>query len=101
MPTGKVEWFNDQKGFGFIAPDDGSERLFFHSSSIIGGYMVMVEGEAVAYDKQQSDKGPRAANVQKLSSAFCIRLVTSREASTRKQCTYSTRGLWNCSRKAG
>jgi CspA family cold shock protein len=67
MPTGRVRWFNEQKGFGYIAPDDRSEQLFFHSSSIIGGYQVMEENEPVAYDRQQSDKGPRAANVQKLS----------------------------------
>jgi CspA family cold shock protein len=67
MPTGKVKWFNDQKGFGFITPDDGSEEVFFHSSSIMGGYMIIAEGEAVAYDERQSDKGPRAANVEKLS----------------------------------
>jgi CspA family cold shock protein len=68
MSTGKVKWFNDQKGFGFIAPDDGSEQLFFHSSSIMGGgNTVMVENEAVAYDKQQCDRGFRAANVEKLS----------------------------------
>src|ERR1017187_8447294 len=66
MPTGKVKWFNDQKGFGFIAPDDGSEEVFLHSSSIRRGDMV-VENDAVAYDRRQSDKGPRAANVQKLN----------------------------------
>lgn len=66
MPTGKVKWFNDQKGFGFIAPDDGSEEVFVHSSSIIGGRMILVENEAVAYDKRQSDNGPRAANVEKV-----------------------------------
>jgi cold shock protein len=68
VAKGKVKWFNDQKGFGFIAPDDGSEEVFLHSSSIVGGYTTMAENEPVSYDKAQSDKGPRAANVQKLST---------------------------------
>lgn len=63
MPTGKVKWFNEQKGFGFITPDDGSEQVFFHSSSIMGGYIALAKGEAVDYDKQQSDKGRRAASL--------------------------------------
>jgi CspA family cold shock protein len=77
MPIGKVKWFNDQNGFGFIAPDDGSEELFFHWSSIIGGYMIMVPNEAVAYDKMPTDKGPRAANVQKLSGNMPLPAIVS------------------------
>jgi CspA family cold shock protein len=67
MARGKVKWFNDQNGFGFIAPDDGSEDVFFELSSIIGRYATIAPDEAVAYDKISSDKGPRAASVQKLS----------------------------------
>lgn len=67
MSTGKVKWFNDQKGFGFITPDDGSKDLFVHHSSILGdGFKTLAENQAVEFDMQESDKGPRAANVRKL-----------------------------------
>jgi CspA family cold shock protein len=67
MPTGKVKWFNDQKGFGFITNDEGGEDLFVHHSAIQGGgYKSLMEGEAVEFDTEQSDKGPRAANVVKI-----------------------------------
>ena len=67
MPTGKVKWFNDQKGFGFITPDDGSKDLFVHHSAILGeGFKSLAENQAVEYTVQQSEKGPRAANVKKL-----------------------------------
>ena len=67
MATGKVKWFNDQKGFGFITPDDGSKDLFVHHSSIAGeGFKTLAENQAVEFEVQQSEKGPRAANVRKL-----------------------------------
>ena len=67
MATGKVKWFNDQKGFGFITPDDGSKDLFVHHSSITGaGFKTLAENQAVEFEVQSSDKGPRAANVKKL-----------------------------------
>ena len=67
MPKGKVKWFNDQKGFGFITPDDGSKDLFVHHSAIMGeGFKTLAENQQVEYETQQSDKGPRAANVRKV-----------------------------------
>ena len=67
MATGKVKWFNDQKGFGFITPDDGSKDLFVHHSSIMSdGFKTLAENQAVEYTAEQSDKGPRAGNVKKL-----------------------------------
>jgi len=67
MATGKVKWFNDQKGFGFITPDDGSKDLFVHHTAITGeGFKTLAENQAVEFEVQASDKGPRAANVRKL-----------------------------------
>ena len=64
---GKVKWFNDQKGFGFITPEDGSKDLFVHHTSIQGsGFKTMSENQAVEFDVEQSEKGPRAANVKPL-----------------------------------
>ncbi len=67
MATGKVKWFNDQKGFGFITPDDGSKDLFVHHSSIQGGgFKSLAEGDSVEFETEQGEKGPRAANVVKV-----------------------------------
>ncbi len=67
MATGKVKWFNDQKGFGFITPEDGSKDLFVHHTSIQGtGFKTLSENQAVEFDVEQSEKGPRAANVKPL-----------------------------------
>jgi CspA family cold shock protein len=64
MPTGTVKWFNDQKGFGFITPDDGSKDLFVHQSAIVGdGHRTLAEGAKVSFEAEAGDKGPRAANV--------------------------------------
>ena len=63
MATGKVKWFNDAKGFGFIERD-GEEDVFVHYSSIAGeGYRTLAEGQEVEFDIEQDAKGPRAANV--------------------------------------
>ena len=64
MATGTVEWFNDQKGYGFITPSDGSEDLFVHHSGIAGeGFKTLAEGAAVEYETSETDKGPQATNV--------------------------------------
>ena len=66
MPTGTVKWFNPDKGFGFITPEDGSKDLFVHHSAIDGdGYRSLDEGDKVSYETQPSDKGPKAANVKR------------------------------------
>ncbi len=65
MATGTVKWFSDDKGFGFITPDDGSKDLFVHHTAIAGtGFRSLSEGTKVNYEEEASDKGPKAANVQ-------------------------------------
>ena len=66
MATGTVKWFSDDKGFGFITPDDGGRDLFVHYSGISGdGYRSLAEGAKVSYEEEQGDKGPKAVNVTK------------------------------------
>ncbi len=65
MPTGTVKWFSDEKGFGFITPDEGSKDLFVHHTSIeADGYRSLAEGARVEYESEQGDKGPKAINVR-------------------------------------
>ncbi len=65
MAQGTVKWFNDAKGYGFIAQDDGPD-VFVHFSSIVGeGFKSLAEGERVTFDVTQGQKGPQAANVVK------------------------------------
>lgn len=64
MATGTVKWFNAEKGFGFIAPDDGGADVFVHYSAIqTGGYRSLEENQKVAFEVQQGPKGPQASNV--------------------------------------
>ena len=65
MATGTVKWFNDAKGFGFVTPDDGSEDLFAHFSSInMNGFKTLTEGQKVRFDITPGQKGRRASNTQ-------------------------------------
>ena len=65
MATGTLKWFSDEKGYGFIGPDDASNNVFVHHSAIQGGgFRSLAEGAKVSYDAEQGQKGPAAANVQ-------------------------------------
>ena len=67
MATGTVKWFSDDKGFGFITPDDESKDLFVHHTAIVGnGYRSLAEGAKVSYEAEQGPKGPQAQNVRPL-----------------------------------
>ena len=67
MVRGKVKWFNDQKGFGFIAREDGSGDVFAHYSAISSdGFKSLAEGDNVEFDVIDSDKGAKAANIKKV-----------------------------------
>ncbi len=67
MANGTVKWFSDEKGFGFITPEEGDKDLFVHHSGIAGdGYRSLSEGARVSYDAEAGDKGPKAVNVQAL-----------------------------------
>lgn len=64
MATGKVKWFNDKKGFGFITPDGGGKDLFVHHSEIQSdGFRTLAEGQAVEFEVIQDTKGPKATKV--------------------------------------
>ena len=67
MAKGKVKWFSNQKGYGFITPDGGGKDVFVHHSAIQGdGYKTLDEGQAVEFEVTQGPKGEQAANVHKL-----------------------------------
>jgi CspA family cold shock protein len=70
MSTGKVKWFNESKGYGFIEPDGGGRDVFVHYSAIQGeGYRTLSEGQLVEFEITQGDKGPQASNVMKAASS--------------------------------
>ena len=67
MATGTVKWFNSEKGYGFIAPDDGSADLFAHYSAIVGdNYRELHENQHVEFDAERGPKGMQAANIRPL-----------------------------------
>ena len=67
MATGKVKWFNDQKGFGFIAAEQTGRDVFVHHTVIEGqGYKTLTDGETVEYDAEESAKGMKATRVKRL-----------------------------------
>jgi len=67
MATGTVKWFNADKGFGFITPDEGSKDLFVHQTDIDRqGYRSLDEGQKVEYESEEGDKGPKAVQVRPL-----------------------------------
>jgi CspA family cold shock protein len=69
MSTGKVKWFNESKGYGFIEPEGGGRDIFVHYTSIHGdGYKTLSEGQTVEFDIVQGEKGPQASNVSKSPS---------------------------------
>ena len=77
MPQGTVKWFNSDKGYGFITPDDGREDLFVHHTGIAGGgFKSLEEGEKVTYEAVQGRRGMQAENVSKGTSSGGGRVLT-------------------------
>lgn len=67
MHTGTVKWFDESKGFGFIAPEDGGKDVFVHFSAIVGdGFRTLTDGQRVEFETQSTPKGLAAANVRAL-----------------------------------
>lgn len=66
MTTGKVKWFNAEKGYGFITTDEGKDVFVHYSAIKVDGFKTLDEGQAVTFDITESDRGPQASNVVKL-----------------------------------
>jgi CspA family cold shock protein len=67
MATGTVKWFSDDKGYGFITPDESGKDLFVHHTGVVGnGFRSLTEGARVSYDAESGPKGPQAVNVQQI-----------------------------------
>jgi CspA family cold shock protein len=80
MPTGKVKWFNNAKGYGFIIEDGGSEDLFAHFSSIqMEGYKTLKAGQSVSFEKQPSGKGTHAVDIHALEVVGCKQSIDDNE----------------------
>ena len=68
MANGIVKWFNDDKGYGFITPDDGGKDLFVHHSGVAGeGFKSLAEGAKVEFEPSEGQKGPQATNVVQIA----------------------------------
>ncbi|MFC8943651.1 cold-shock protein, partial [Streptomyces griseoincarnatus] len=80
---GTVSWYDDTKGFGFVAPDSGGEDVFVHVSALGSGLTELSEGARVTYDVVDSDKGPNARNVQLVRGSGSVRAATDRGRSSR------------------
>lgn len=65
MPTGKIKWFSDKKGYGFIQQEDGTDVFVHHSAIQMDGFKTLVKGEVVEFEITEDPKGPKAANVVK------------------------------------
>jgi len=69
MASGKVKWFDNKKGFGFIAQDSGQDVFVHHTAIVGGGFKTLQEGEVVNFELVQSDKGLKAQNVQRVHAS--------------------------------
>jgi CspA family cold shock protein len=64
MPVGRVKWFNDEKGFGFLEQDNGQDVFVHHTAVKMDGFRSLAEGQEVEFELEQSDRGPRATDVR-------------------------------------
>src|SRR6476659_8226741 len=99
MATGTVKWFNDSKGYGFIAPEDEGKDLFVHHTAISGdGFKSLTEGAKVEYDAAEGEKGPEAKNVVELNaegkSGACRETGARRPQRSRKGGPMRGKMLW-------